>query len=64
MKGLKMKGLEIKQNLKMKQENNSKKETKKQVVVDEKLKAIEKRERQNYRSKSWRIISGDGFYNW
>ena len=48
----------------MKQKNNNKKETKKQVVVDEKLKAIEKRERQNYRSKSWRIISGDGFYNW
>jgi len=48
---------------KINQQNNNKKDTKKQVVVDDKLKELEKRERQNYRSKSWRIISGDGFYN-
>ena len=35
----------------------------KPLEVDDKLKELEKRERQNYRSKSWRIVSGDGFYN-
>jgi len=46
----------------MKQKNNNKKS--KQIQIDEKLKELEKRERQNYKSRSWRIISGDGFYNW
>ena len=45
-------------------ENDNKKETKKQIVVDEKLKELEKKERENYNSRSWRIITSDGFYNW
>ena len=44
--------------------NNNKKETKKQIVVDEKLKELEKRERENYHSSSWRRITSDGFYNY
>jgi len=48
----------------MNTKNNNKKETKKQIVVDEKLKELEKRERENYHSSSWRRITSDGFYNW
>ena len=44
--------------------NNNKKEIKKQIVVDEKLKELEKRERENYHSRSWRRITSDGFYNY
>ena len=46
----------------MKAKNNNKKETKKQLVVDEKLKELEKKEHENYSSRSWKILTSDGFY--
>ena len=45
------------------EKNNNKKKTKKQLVVDEKLRELERKERENYRSRSWRILTSDGFYN-
>jgi flagellar motility protein MotE (MotC chaperone) len=48
----------------MNTQNNNKKQNKKQIVVDEKLKQLEKEERRNYQSRSWRVITQDGFYNW
>ena len=48
----------------MNSKNNNKKETKKQIVIDKKLKALERKEREMYSSRSWRRITSDGFYNW
>ena len=47
----------------MKQENNNKKQNKKQLIIDEKLKELERRERENYSSRSWKILTSNGFYN-
>jgi hypothetical protein len=47
----------------MNTKNNNKKENKKQLILDEKLRELERRERQNYSNRSWRIQSYDGFYN-
>ena len=41
----------------------SKKE-KKQIIVDKKLKTLEREERRNYISKSWNIRTSGGFYNY
>jgi len=48
----------------MNSKNNNKKETKKQIKVDERLKELERKERENYSSRSWRILTSDGFYNY
>ena len=47
----------------MNTKNNNTKKEKKQIIVDEKLKELERRERENYASRSWRRITSDGFYN-
>ena len=44
--------------------NNNTKKEKKQIKVDEKLKELERKERENYSSKSWNIRTSGGFYNW
>ena len=49
--------------MKMNTKNNNKKETKKQIKVDEKLRELERKERENYHSRSWRIGTSNGFYN-
>ena len=36
---------------------------KKALEVDKKLKELERKERNNYRSRSWKIITSNGFYN-
>ena len=46
------------------QNNNNTKENKKQIKVDERLKELERRERENYSSRSWNIRTSGGFYNW
>ena len=46
------------------QKNNNKKENKKQIVADEKLKELERKERENYGSRNWNIRTSGGFYNW
>ena len=46
------------------QKNNNTKKEKKQIKVDDKLKELERKERENYSSKSWNIITSGGFYNW
>jgi hypothetical protein len=48
----------------MNTQNNNKKQNKKQIVVDKKLKDLEKEERRNYASRSWNIRTSGGFYNW
>ena len=48
----------------MNTQNNNKKQNKKQIVVDKKLKALEREERRNYASRSWNIRTSGGFYNW
>jgi len=53
----------LKKGFKMNTKNNNKKETKKQIKVDEKLKELERKEREMYSSRSWRRITSDGFYN-
>ena len=45
------------------QENNNKKQEKRQIIVDKKLNELERKERENYSSRSWRRITSDGFYN-
>ena len=40
------------------------KKDKKQIIVDKKLKALEKEERINYASRSWNIRTSGGFYNY
>ncbi len=47
----------------MNTKNSNKKKQKKQLKAPELDKAI-KREAELFRSRSWRIQSHDGFYNW
>ena len=47
-----------------KQNNNNTKKTKKQLIIDERLKELERRERENYSSRGWNIRTSGGFYNW
>ena len=42
--------------------NNNKKQNKKQIILDEKFKELERKERENFYSRSWRILTSDGFY--
>ena len=48
----------------MNQKNNNTKKEKKQIKVDEKLRELERKERENYSSRSWNIRTSGGFYNW